>query len=75
MNITVDLSLKTCSCGTVFGVPNWVTSWRCPMCAHRKMETLCEENERLMTVITERDRSISALKGAITKLKGGDGRG
>jgi hypothetical protein len=75
IDINISLEVKTCCCGTIFAVPHWVQHWRCPLCAQRRLDAMAGEIEELSERVLERDRSISALKGAITKLKGGDGRG
>ena len=69
MQINVDMTIRTCSCGSVYGVPAWTARYKCPMCAFREAEATgadltvsYEEQERLKRV-------IASLRGALTKMR------
>ena len=65
--VTATLSIKTCSCGSVFAIPNWVSAYRCPMCAQRKWERQNIENEELKAEIRRLTRANAALRGFMKK--------
>ena len=67
ITINVDLSVKTCSCGSVYAVPYWLTSYACPMCSERKTQTIRNEKEGLRFENARLDRVIIGLRGALTK--------
>lgn len=71
VNVTVSLHVKTCAHGHIYAVPYWVSDgyFLCPLCAKRihsdlvnQSTTLHQENQRL-------GRSISSLRGALTKAR------
>lgn len=70
INITVELVIKTCSCGGVFAVPNWCqNNVACPMCAQR---TIARKQERLDENTMEfarLGRVISSLRGVVKRQK------
>ena len=67
VNITVTLTIKTCSCGTLYAVPDWVVAYRCPMCSQRKYEAQRVENENREEEIKRLGRANAALRGVIKK--------
>ena len=67
ISVSVTMAIKTCSCGTLYAVPNWVPSSVCPMCAHRTIKALNEDLQSQNEAQAGLERSISALKGALTK--------
>jgi len=69
ITINVDLSVKTCSCGSVYAVPYWLTSYACPMCSERKTQTIRDEKSELQLKNARLKRVIIGLRGALTKKK------
>ena len=69
ITINVDLSVTTCSCGSVYAVPYWLTSYDCPMCSERKIQTICNERDELQFENARLGKVIIGLRGALTKKK------
>ena len=69
ITINVDLSAKTCSCGSVYAVPYWLTGYTCPMCSERKIQTIRNEKNELRLDNERLGRVIIGLRGALTKKK------
>jgi predicted RNA-binding Zn-ribbon protein involved in translation (DUF1610 family) len=67
MNVSVTLKIVTCRCGVVYAVPHWVEKYRCPMCADREIVRCQQEVKDLHDLNLNLHRTISALKGALTR--------
>lgn len=70
MGVTIEIDFYTCGdCGGTYGYPKRYDYSDCPFCLKRERNELevmiDEKNER----INKQDRSVSALKGTITRLK------
>ena len=63
MAITVETTIKTCYCGMIYTVPNWMThNVSCPACSYRKIE-------KKNAYIYELEKRASSLKGVITRMR------
>lgn len=71
VSISVNLQLKTCSCGTVFAVPSWAVRYDCPLCGGRERQRLRDHASELDDRIGAMTRTISALRGAATRKRRG----
>lgn len=69
IKVPCDLKVITCQCGTFYGVPYWVNSYLCPMCAERRMSEIVAERDAAEDEVSAKDRTINSLRGVITKLK------
>jgi len=59
--VSIDMSIKTCICGCVYMVPNWmVNHTTCPACAQQRINEFVSERNIWI-------RRISALKSVISK--------
>jgi hypothetical protein len=67
LNITIALSIKTCSCGTVYAVPNWVQIHSCPMCMDRRIYSLTNEKGSLYKEIDHLKCVNAGLRGALKR--------
>jgi len=67
VDITVSLSVQTCLCGSLYAIPHWVTSSRCPMCFQRKWEAQNVENKKAEEEIRRLGKVNAALRGIIRK--------
>jgi hypothetical protein len=63
MSIEITTVVKTCRCGMVYSVPNWM-EYRvsCPSCSHQRITELEE-------LFDEMDARQSRLRGVITRMK------
>lgn len=71
VDVTISLEPKTCYQGHVYAVPNWIQShrYKCPMCANLEINNLRDQLDNDYLEMQHLQRSISSLKGVITKLK------
>jgi hypothetical protein len=69
LDITVTLAVKTCDCGMCYAVPHWVADSMCPMCAKRRHIKLQQELSSKYNECDVLARTISSLRGALTKAK------
>lgn len=68
ISVTATLSIKTCYCGTVFAVPNWIGSdYVCPTCAYRDRNNKNEQEDKLLDEISTLKRANRALRGYIRR--------
>lgn len=69
INITVSMNIKTCLCGGIFSIPNWVTSYDCPMCAERKIQQILKERDQAYQRQDHLQKIINGLRGALKRKK------
>ena len=63
MSISIETKVKTCSCGMVYLVPDWMYyRSECPACASRRIV-------ELEGLYDEMERTNSSLRGVITRLR------
>jgi hypothetical protein len=67
--LIITMANKTCQCGAVYCIPNWVTSFRCPICSLREMLRLEEVVSRRWDEIKHLEKVNSGLRGTITRMK------
>lgn len=64
MSISIETVAKTCNCGMVYTVPNWMSHRvECPACAWRDQDKLRQRRDELI-------RSNRSLRGVIKRLQG-----
>lgn len=66
LDVTVPLIIKTCDCGTVYAVPNWVPFFKieCPLCAKLQRLTIEKERDGYYEKTLYLKRVIAGLRGA-----------
>lgn len=69
LNVTLSLSIKTCRCGTVYAIPNWVSSYDCPTCAERSRMAVQDDLDASYIENIRLGHVIASLKGVITKMR------
>jgi hypothetical protein len=70
LSVTVELKLIGCpKCGCAYGVPFHLDRHLCPSCAARTVQETRYEVDAANEELCGRDRTIAALKGALTKAK------
>lgn len=71
VDITVTLTTHTCRYGHLYAVPHWVTELNhtCPMCAKEQVRSANQQYEDELQEDIKKDRTIAALRGALTKAK------
>ena len=70
MSIEITTTAKTCHCGMIYTVPNWMeNNTSCPACSHRIIQDKERLIEDLENAIGKLYRRIAALQGVITKMK------
>ena len=62
LQVTVNLTIKTCGCGSLYAIPEWMNFERCPACSGRTIERLNTEKYQL-------EKSVSALRAVISRMK------
>ena len=65
IKIEVSLDLKTCNCGTVYAVPDWLSPYRyrCPLCSLITINEKESKNSELQKEIKHLKRVIIGLRG------------
>lgn len=72
VNIGVTLEVHTCSCGTVYALPHWITTGhKCPLCAGRKYAALEKLFDGVYKEKSRLERVVRGLRGALKQRKGG----
>ncbi len=67
--ITVNLVIKTCCCGTVYAIPDWLGNYdyKCPVCSMRAQSIIKSEKHDLQAEVGHLKHVIAGLKGARRK--------
>lgn len=70
MNVSMELKLIGCpKCGCAYGVPIHLDRHICPSCSFRTVQETRDEVNTVTEELYAKDRTIAALKGALTKAK------
>lgn len=69
ITVNVNLIIKTCECGLVYAVPNWIPSYnfRCPTCTGRQHSELRKERDNALFENERLNHVINGLRGALKK--------
>ncbi len=69
ITINVILDIKTCHCGAVYAISNWLETYdyKCPVCSMRIQSTMESEKADLQIEIDHLKRVIAGMKGAMKK--------
>jgi hypothetical protein len=68
-DVSISLKTITCHCGTIYAIPHWVTTYRCPLCAQRAIDDLEVRNSDKWAEIEHLEKVNAGLRGALKRSK------